>query len=54
MQTFGVLREVMEEHNQTYGLIMGGADRKGEASKLTKGEKDTVFVVIWLTQFRIS
>ena len=37
MQTFGVLRDVMEEHSQTYGLIMGGADRKTEAHKLSKG-----------------
>ncbi|MPC67281.1 putative ATP-dependent RNA helicase pitchoune [Portunus trituberculatus] len=37
MQTFGVLREVMQEHTQTYGLIMGGADRKSEAAKLAKG-----------------
>ncbi|KAK8740111.1 hypothetical protein OTU49_003043 [Cherax quadricarinatus] len=37
MQTFGVLREVMQEHTQTYGLIMGGADRKSEALKLAKG-----------------
>lgn len=51
MQTFGVLREVMEERNQTFGLIMGGADRKGEASKLAKGEVDTAFVVLWLTEF---
>lgn len=38
MQTFGVLREVMQEHTQTYGLIMGGADRKSEAAKLAKGK----------------
>ncbi|KAK8388558.1 hypothetical protein O3P69_020503 [Scylla paramamosain] len=37
MQTFGVLREVMQEHTQTYGLIMGGADRRSEAAKLAKG-----------------
>lgn len=38
MQTFGVLREVMQEHTQTYGLVMGGADRKSEAVKLAKGK----------------
>lgn len=38
MQTFGVLREVMQDHTQTYGLIMGGADRKSEAVKLAKGK----------------
>ncbi|XP_076067018.1 putative ATP-dependent RNA helicase pitchoune isoform X2 [Oratosquilla oratoria] len=37
MQTFGVVREVMQHHSQTYGLIMGGANRKGEAEKLNKG-----------------
>lgn len=40
MQTFGVLREVMQEHTQTYGLIMGGADRKSEAVKLAKGKEE--------------
>jgi ATP-dependent RNA helicase DDX18/HAS1 len=38
MQTFGVLREIMEEHPaQTCGLVMGGANRQAEAQKLTKG-----------------
>ncbi|XP_042870941.1 ATP-dependent RNA helicase HAS1-like isoform X2 [Penaeus japonicus] len=37
MQTYGVLREIMQDHSQTFGLIMGGADRKGEAVKLRKG-----------------
>lgn len=37
MQTFGVLRELMQFHSHTYGLIMGGADRKTEAVKLSKG-----------------
>jgi len=37
MQTFGVLREVMADHSQTFGLIMGGANRKSEAEKLAKG-----------------
>lgn len=37
MQTFGVLREVMQDHTQTYGLVMGGADRKSEGVKLAKG-----------------
>lgn len=37
MQTFGVLRELMQFHSHTYGLIMGGADRKTEAAKLSKG-----------------
>jgi len=37
MQTFGVLRELMQFHSHTFGLIMGGADRKTEAAKLSKG-----------------
>ncbi|XP_063606739.1 uncharacterized protein LOC134781418 isoform X2 [Penaeus indicus] len=37
MQTYGVLRELMQDHSQTFGLIMGGADRKSEAAKLRKG-----------------
>lgn len=37
MQTYGVLTEVMKYHHHTYGLIMGGADRKAEAKKLSKG-----------------
>lgn len=27
----------MENHSQTYGILMGGANRKAEADKLTKG-----------------
>lgn len=37
MQTFGVLKELMAHHKQTYGLIMGGANRHVEADKLAKG-----------------
>jgi len=37
MQTFGVLKELMAHHNQTFGLIMGGANRHVEAEKLVKG-----------------
>ncbi|XP_065211569.1 probable ATP-dependent RNA helicase pitchoune [Planococcus citri] len=37
MQTFGVLKELMKHHNHTYGLLMGGADRKAEAQKLFNG-----------------
>lgn len=37
MQTFGVLKELMQYHSQTYGLIMGGANRQTEAQKLAKG-----------------
>ena len=31
MQTYGVLKELMADHSQTFGLIMGGSDRKAEA-----------------------
>jgi len=37
MQTFGVLKELMKYHKQTYGLIMGGTNRQSEAMKLTRG-----------------
>lgn len=37
MQIYGVLTELMKPHTQTYGLIMGGANRKTEADKLQKG-----------------
>jgi len=37
MQTFGVLRELMQFHQHTYGLIMGGANRQAEVQKLSKG-----------------
>lgn len=37
MQTFGVLKELMKYSHHTYGLIMGGANRKTEADKLAKG-----------------
>ncbi|XP_048239613.1 ATP-dependent RNA helicase HAS1-like [Haliotis rufescens] len=37
MQTFGVLKELLKYHCHTYGLVMGGTDRKQEAKKLAKG-----------------
>lgn len=37
LQIFGVARELMEFHSQTYGIVMGGANRKAEADKLSKG-----------------
>lgn len=38
MQTFGVLKELMDKHHhQTYGLLMGGANRQIECQKLEKG-----------------
>mmetsp|Transcript_26173 Transcript_26173/g.38706 ORF Transcript_26173/g.38706 Transcript_26173/m.38706 type:complete len:617 (+) Transcript_26173:91-1941(+) len=39
MQIYGVCKEICTygKHSQTYGLIMGGANRKTEAEKLVKG-----------------
>eukprot|EP00527_Entomoneis_sp_CCMP2396_P008712 CAMPEP_0198137806 /NCGR_PEP_ID=MMETSP1443-20131203/1265_1 /TAXON_ID=186043 /ORGANISM="Entomoneis sp., Strain CCMP2396" /LENGTH=620 /DNA_ID=CAMNT_0043799359 /DNA_START=34 /DNA_END=1896 /DNA_ORIENTATION=- len=39
MQIYGVLQELCSagKHSQTYGLIMGGANRKTETEKLAKG-----------------
>ncbi|KAJ4289105.1 ATP-dependent RNA helicase [Kalmusia sp. IMI 367209] len=37
LQIFGVARELMESHSQTYGIVMGGANRSAEAAKLSKG-----------------
>lgn len=37
LQIFGVARELMEKHSQTFGIVMGGANRKAEADKLVKG-----------------
>ncbi|KAK1012469.1 ATP-dependent RNA helicase [Friedmanniomyces endolithicus] len=37
LQIFGVARELMEHHSQTFGIVMGGANRSAEAEKLGKG-----------------
>ncbi|XP_071477182.1 ATP-dependent RNA helicase DDX18-like [Diadema antillarum] len=37
MQTYGVLKELLEHHYHTFGLSMGGTDRTTEAKKLGKG-----------------
>jgi ATP-dependent RNA helicase DDX18/HAS1 len=37
LQIFGVARELMVHHSQTYGIVIGGANRRAEAEKLTKG-----------------
>ncbi|PWN89108.1 DEAD-domain-containing protein [Acaromyces ingoldii] len=38
LQIFGVAKELMAHgHHQTFGIIMGGANRKAEADKLGKG-----------------
>ncbi|KAI8632967.1 ATP-dependent RNA helicase HAS1 [Xylariaceae sp. FL1651] len=37
LQIFGVAKELMEHHSQTYGIVMGGANRRAEVEKLSKG-----------------
>lgn len=37
MQIFGVLKILMANLSQTYGLLIGGVDKKEEANKLAKG-----------------
>ena len=37
LQTYGVARDLMKYHSHTFGIVMGGANRKGEADRLQKG-----------------
>ena len=37
LQILGVAKDLLRYHNQTFGLVMGGANRKAEAEKLEKG-----------------
>ena len=37
LQIFGVVKELMTGHSQTFGIVMGGANRRAEADKLVKG-----------------
>ena len=37
LQIFGQLQGLMPHHKQTFGLIMGGSNRRTEAEKLEKG-----------------
>nr|KAK5445730.1 ATP-dependent RNA helicase [Exophiala xenobiotica] len=37
LQIFGVARDLMAHHSQTFGITIGGANRSAEADKLTKG-----------------
>ena len=37
LQTYGVARDLLKYHNHTFGIVMGGANRKGEADRLQKG-----------------
>ncbi|KZW02079.1 DEAD-domain-containing protein [Exidia glandulosa HHB12029] len=37
LQIFGVAKELMAHHSQTFGIVMGGANKKAESDKLEKG-----------------
>ncbi|KAF9557858.1 DEAD-domain-containing protein [Agrocybe pediades] len=37
MQIFGVARDLMKYHSQTFGIVIGGANRRAEEEKLVKG-----------------
>lgn len=37
LQIYGVVNDLMKHHSQTHGLIMGGANRAAEATRLVKG-----------------
>jgi ATP-dependent RNA helicase DDX18/HAS1 len=37
LQIFGVAKDLMTHHSQTFGIVMGGANRRAEVDKLVKG-----------------
>ncbi|KAF8887933.1 P-loop containing nucleoside triphosphate hydrolase protein [Gymnopilus junonius] len=37
LQIFGVARDLMKYHSQTFGIVIGGANRRAEEEKLVKG-----------------
>lgn len=37
LQIFSVARDLLKHHTQTYGIVIGGANKRAEADKLTKG-----------------
>lgn len=37
LQIFSVARDLLGHHSQTYGIVIGGANRRAEADKLAKG-----------------
>jgi ATP-dependent RNA helicase DDX18/HAS1 len=43
LQIFGVARELMEKHSQTFGIIIGGANRRAEAEKLVKVRRSCLY-----------
>lgn len=32
-----MVRDLLQHHQQTFGIVMGGADRRQEAERLTRG-----------------
>ena len=36
LQIFGVAKDLLKYHQQTFGIVIGGANRKAEAEKLVK------------------
>lgn len=37
LQIFGVAKDLMAHHSQTFGIVIGGANRPAEVTKLVKG-----------------
>jgi len=37
LQIFGVAKELLKYHTQTFGIVMGGANKRPEEEKLGKG-----------------
>jgi superfamily II DNA/RNA helicase len=37
LQIFGVAKDLMAHHSQTFAIVMGGANRRAEVEKLVKG-----------------
>jgi ATP-dependent RNA helicase DDX18/HAS1 len=37
LQIFGVAKELLKYHSQTFGIVMGGANKRPEEEKLSKG-----------------
>lgn len=37
LQIFGVAKDLMAHHSQTFGIVIGGANRRAEVDKLVKG-----------------
>lgn len=37
LQIFGVAKDLMAHHSQTFGIVIGGANMRAETEKLAKG-----------------